>query len=41
MRRVGITQMAQSSGVESKENLMDFTYKVIKEVLDKAGLQRD
>jgi len=41
MRRVGITQMAQSSGVESKENLMDFTYKVNKEVLDKAGLQRD
>ena len=41
MRRVGITQLAQSSGVESKENLMDLTYGVNKEVLDKAGLQRD
>lgn len=41
MRRVGITQLAQSSGVESKENLMDLTYWVNKEVLDKVGLQRN
>jgi len=33
MRRVAITQVAQSSGVESRENLMDFTYKVNKEIL--------
>ncbi len=41
MRRVAITQVAQSSGVESRESLMDFTYQTNKEVLDKAGMKRD
>lgn len=40
MRRVAITHVAQSPGVESKESLMDFTYQVNKEVLDKADLKR-
>ena len=41
MRRVAITHVAQSSGVESKESLMDFTYAINKEILDKAGLKRE
>ena len=40
MRKVAITRFAQSPGAESRENLMDFTYRVSKEVLDKAGLKR-
>lgn len=40
MRRVAITHVAQSSGVESRESLMDFTYQINKEILDKAGLKR-
>ena len=40
MRKVAITRFAQSSGVESKDNLMDYTYRITKEVLDKAGLKR-
>lgn len=40
MRRVAITHVAQSSGVESRESLMDFTYMINKEILDKAGLKR-
>ncbi len=40
MRRVAITHVAQSSGLESSESLMDFTYKINKEILDKAGLKR-
>ena len=40
MQRVAITHVAQSPGVESKENLHDFTYQVNREVLDKAGLKR-
>ncbi len=40
MQRVAITHVAQSSGMESKESLMDFTYRVNKEILDKAGLKR-
>jgi acetyl-CoA C-acetyltransferase len=40
MQRVAITHVAQSSGMESKESLMDFTYRVNKEILDKAGLER-
>jgi acetyl-CoA C-acetyltransferase len=40
MRKVAITRFAQSSGVESRDNLMDFTYRISKEVLDKAGLKR-
>jgi len=41
MRKVAITHVAQCAGVESKESLMDFTYRVNKEVLDKAGLKRE
>lgn len=41
MRKVAITHVAQSSGVESRESLMDFTYRVNKEILDKAGLKRE
>ncbi len=41
MQRVAITHVAQSSGAESRESLMDFTYRVNREVLDKAGLQRE
>ena len=40
MRRVAITHVAQSSGGESRESLMDFTYQVNREILDKAGLKR-
>ena len=40
MRKMAIAQFAQSAGVESKENLMDFTYRISKGVLDKAGLKR-
>jgi acetyl-CoA C-acetyltransferase len=40
MQRVAITHVAQSSGVESRESLMDFTYMINKEILDKAGLKR-
>ncbi len=41
MRRVAITHVAQSPGVESRESLMDFTYEVNREILDKAGLKRE
>jgi acetyl-CoA C-acetyltransferase len=41
MRRVAITHVAQSSGAESRESLMDFTYQINKEILDKAGLKRE
>ena len=41
MRKIAITHVAQSSGVESRESLMDFTYRVNKEILDKAGLKRE
>lgn len=41
MRRVAITQVAQSPGVESRDNLMDFTYRVNKELLDRAGMKRE
>jgi len=41
MRKVAITHVAQSSGAESRESLMDFTYKVNKEILGKAGLKRE
>jgi len=40
MRRVAITQIAQSSGVESNDSMMNLTYKVCKEALDKAGIKR-
>jgi acetyl-CoA C-acetyltransferase len=40
MQRIAITHVAQSSGVESRESLMDFTYMINKEILDKAGLKR-
>jgi acetyl-CoA C-acetyltransferase len=41
MRRVAIASMAQSSGGESRDSLMDFTFRVAKEALDKAGMTRD
>jgi acetyl-CoA C-acetyltransferase len=41
MRSVAITHVAQSSGVESRESLMDFVYMINREILDKAGLQRE
>jgi len=41
MQRVAITHVAQSSGAESRESLMDFTYRVNREILDKAGLKRE
>ncbi len=36
--RVGIVEVAQSVGSESKDNLYEEIYKISKEVLDKAGL---
>lgn len=41
MRKVAIASVAQSCGIESKESLMDFTFRVAREALDKAGLSRD
>ena len=41
MRKVGIVEVAQSSGVESPLSLMEFTYKPVKELLDKVGMRRD
>lgn len=41
MRRVAITHVAQSTGGESRESLMDFTYLINKEILSKAGLKRE
>ena len=41
MRRVAIASMAQSAGGESRDSLMDFTFWVAKEALDKAGMKRD
>src|SRR5208282_4153554 len=41
MRRVAMASVAQSSGIESKDTLMDFTFWVAREPLAKAGLSRD
>ncbi|MDQ7785183.1 MAG: thiolase family protein [Desulfomonilaceae bacterium] len=41
MRRVAITEVAQISGPDSKDNFYDQAYRVTREVLDKAGLSRD
>jgi acetyl-CoA C-acetyltransferase len=41
MQKVGIVEVAMSPGTESDLSLMEFTYKPVKEVLDKAGLRRD
>lgn len=41
MRRVAMASVAQSSGIESKDTLMDFTFWVAREALAKAGLNRD
>ena len=41
LRRVAIVEVAQSPGVESKNSLMEFTYRTTKEVLDKASMTRD
>ncbi|MFH1090402.1 MAG: thiolase family protein [Pseudomonadota bacterium] len=40
-RKVGIVEVAQISGLDSKDNFYDQAYWVTKEVLDKAGLSRD
>ncbi|MCD6570647.1 MAG: thiolase family protein [Deltaproteobacteria bacterium] len=41
MQKVGIVEVAMTPGTESSLSLMEFTYKPVKEVLDKAGLRRD
>jgi len=40
-KKVGIVAVAQSAGTESKDNFYDQSYKITKEVLDKAGLKRE
>ena len=39
--KVGIVAVAQISGDDSKDNFYDQAYQVTKEILDKAGLERD
>jgi acetyl-CoA C-acetyltransferase len=39
--RVGIVDVAMTPGVETKDYFLDQVFRVSKEVLDKAGLQRD
>ena len=41
MRKVAVTQVAQISGPDSKDNFYDQAYRVTRQVLDKAGLSRD
>ena len=41
MRKVGIVDVALSPGVDSSLSLMEFTYKPVKEVLDKVGIKRN
>ncbi len=41
MRRVGIVEVAQSPGVETSLSLMEFTFKTVKELLDKVGMRRE
>jgi len=41
MRKVGIVEVALSPGIDSPLSLMEFTYKPVKEVLDKVGIKRD
>jgi acetyl-CoA C-acetyltransferase len=40
-KKVGIAAVAQNAGVESKDNFYDQSYKITKEILDKAGLKRE
>ena len=40
-KRVGIVTVAQSAGIESKDNLYDLAFRTAKEALDKAGLTRE
>ena len=39
--RVGIVSVAQGAGAESKDNFYDQAYRITKEVLEKAGIDRD
>ncbi|MGO9123240.1 MAG: thiolase family protein [Desulfomonilaceae bacterium] len=41
MTKVAITEVAQISGPDSKDNFYDQAYRVTREVLDKAGMSRD
>jgi len=41
MRKVAIVEVQQTPGSESSLNLMEFTYKPVKELLDKVGMRRD
>lgn len=41
MTKVAITEVAQISGPDSKDNFYDQAYRATREVLDKAGLSRD
>ncbi|RZN70653.1 MAG: thiolase family protein [Candidatus Methanolliviera hydrocarbonicum] len=41
MKKVGIVEVTQSPGAESSLSLMEFTYKTVKELLDKVGMRRD
>jgi len=41
MRKVGIVEVAQTSGRESDLSLMELTYEPVKELLDKVGMARD
>lgn len=41
LRKVGIVEVAQISGPDSKDNFYDQAYRVTKEILDKTGLSRD
>ena len=41
MQKVGIVEVAQSSGEESYLNMREFVFKTVKEVLDKVGMSRD
>lgn len=40
-KKVAIVEVAQISGPDSRDNFYDQTYRVTREVLDKAGLKRD
>ena len=40
-RKVAIVEVAQTSGVESGDNLLDQLFRVCKEVMDKAGVTRN
>ena len=39
--RVGIVEVAMTSGAETKDYFLDQVFKISKEVLDKSGITRD